>query len=157
MPWKLRPDEAFWIDPAFRGFAGYPTGERAKEANAPEEENEDTSQIEDYGPNDPTTAIIAVWDRMGFRYQRRVGLGDFISLKHAARLVGVDVATVFRWIKAKKMRSSRRRGYVVIRVRDLVSSAKQMGISLDDKMRGRLVVLKSGGIEEHLIRTRERG
>lgn len=124
MPWRRDYSEALWIDPNFQGLAGYP------------DEPNETSQAQGPPPDpepamtDVEEAVLIVRDRIGFQYERRVGLGDFISQRDAAKLLGLDVMTVTRWVKAKKLHSRRRKGFVVVRLRDVVAVAHKHEIPL---------------------------
>ncbi len=112
---------AFWIDPDFVGLSGWP------EKQEPEQQ-----------PRDPSEAIVVLRDRVGFEYQRVVGLDQFVSQREAAQLMGLPVMTINRWVHAKKLPSRKRRGFKIILLRDLLRLIKEQGRKLP--MRGMLTI-----------------
>jgi len=68
-----------------------------------------------------------VRDRIGFQYEREVGLDDLVSVREAAQLVGVPVMTLSRWIKRRSLRSRKRNGFSVLRLRDVLSVGRDQG------------------------------
>jgi hypothetical protein len=121
MPWRRDYSEALWIDPDYTGLAGFPG-----EAN----NTSPTQQQAERQMSDVREAVLVMRDRIGFQYERRVGLGDFVSQRDAAKLLSIDVMTVTRWVKAKKLPSRKRKGFVVVRLRDVVEVARKQEIPL---------------------------
>lgn len=79
----------------------------------------------------PRGVILAMRDRMGFRYERVVGLDDFISQSDAAELIGVPTMTVNRWITRQRLLKSRKKnGFSVVKVRDVLTVARERGLSV---------------------------
>ena len=145
MPWRTDYVKCFWLDPDWVGFSGYPDqGKPAAEAledAAPRHVKRSyLTHSAPIAPQRPiTAAVIAVRDRIGFRYEREVGLDDFVSVREAAQLLHLPLMTVNRWVKKKVLKSSRRRGFAVIRVRDVLRMAKERKRKL--KLGSRLVVI----------------
>lgn len=142
MPWRRDFAEAYWIDPDYKGLAGYP--------DDPGDQQRADQPLE--GPpkprlHDVQEAVLIMRDRIGFQYERRVGLGDLISQRDAAKLLGVDLMTVTRWVKRKKLPSRKRKGFKVLRVRDVVLAARKQGIGLP--LRFLLVVEDADHQERH--------
>lgn len=153
MPWRTDFVECFWLDPDWKGLAGYP-GQKTpkKEANKrPELEQPDAlAAIDAIEANAPThlnlhyltgqplsppqrlfrAAVISVRDRIGFRYEREVGLDDFVSVREAAQLLHLPVMTISRWLKKKEMKSTTRHGFTVIRLREVLRVARDRVIGL---------------------------
>jgi hypothetical protein len=94
---------------------------------------------------------VTAFDRIGFQYERRVGLADYVSQKQAARLLKRDLATVVRWTTTKRLRSRRLNGYVVIQVREISKASKRLGIRLDT--RGLLIERGADGDSREWIKT----
>jgi excisionase family DNA binding protein len=145
MPWRQDFVECFWLDPDWVGLSGYPNQEKsvgeALEDVAPRHVKRS------YFTHSPTTpperpiaaAVISVRDRIGFRYEREVGLDDLVSIREAAQLLNLPVMTVSRWVKKKVLKSSRRRGFAVLPVREVLRVAKERKRKL--KVGSRLVVI----------------
>ena len=137
--------EAFWIDPDYRGLAGWPNeaevqaGQNVKAAPASQR-------------HDPVEAVIAIRDRIGFAYERIVGLADYVSQREAAQLLGLPVMTITRWVHGKKIPRHMRNGYTVVRLRDVLRLARERDRSL--KMRSRLHVVDVDHTERTWIPTR---
>src|SRR2546427_1717081 len=75
--------------------------------------------------NRPIGAAVAlVRDRTGFRYERHVGLDDFVTVRDAAQLLGMPAMTVTRWIKKRRIRSRKQNGFSVIRLREVLRVAQ---------------------------------
>jgi hypothetical protein len=124
MPWRRDFAEACWIDPDYRGLSGYRPGSA---------EHGKVKSIADPAPpelKDVEQAVLIMRDRIGFQYERLVGLDDFVSQRDVAALLSVDVMTVTRWVKAKKLPSRKRKGFVVVRLRDVVAAARRQEIPL---------------------------
>ncbi len=68
--------------------------------------------------------MVVVRDRTGFRYERYVGLDDYVTARDAAQLLGVPAMTVTRWIKKRRIRSRKQNRSSVIRLRDVLRVAK---------------------------------
>lgn len=64
-------------------------------------------------------AVLVVRDRFGFRWERWIGLHDDVSQVEAARLLGIPLSRLNRWVRTKQLKSRMLRGYSVIRARDL--------------------------------------
>jgi hypothetical protein len=150
---------AYWIDG--RGLLhGYPSKERLPPV--PHKTGDPTSSDwkERLRPNDVAEVqdvhgwrarlegeqgarcIIGFRDRQGFRWEREVGLNDFVSQADAAQLLGVPLMRVNRWIRARELKSSKRQGYSVVRVKDLYRLALKLDLEVP---RGhRRVIVGSG-------------
>jgi excisionase family DNA binding protein len=115
--------EAYWIDPTYPDFT---------------KDRKLTKQSDT--PAAPEEAVFNIRDRIGFRYERRVGLGDFVSQREAARLLGVAVMTVYRWVRNKELRSEARNGYSVIKLRDLVRFATARELLNSNDFRTRMPI-----------------
>src|SRR2546421_9749650 len=131
MPWRKDFVASFWIERDWVGLSGYPD-ERARKAEAPA--NAAPRRVKrSYLPRSATppperpiaAAVIAVRDRIGFQYERQVGLDDFVSVREAAQLLDLPIMTVSRWVKGKVLKSSKRRGFAVIPVREVLRMAKE--------------------------------
>jgi hypothetical protein len=70
-------------------------------------------------------AVIVMRDRIGFKYERAIGLDDYVSQKEAAMLLQVPVMTVNRWIRSKTLKSKKKDGFSVLKLRDLLKVVKQ--------------------------------
>ncbi len=138
--------EAFWIDPDYQGLAGWPS-------DAQEQASENVGEAKAPPLHDPVEAVIAIRDRIGFRYERIVGLADYVSQREAAQVLGLPVMTITRWVRRKKLARRKRRGYTVVLLRDVLQLAKEHGRSL--KMRSRLHIREGDRTERTWIPTRE--
>ena len=138
--------EAFWIDPDYQGLAGRPS-------DAEEQARENVGEAKPPPLRDPVEVVIAIRDRIGFRYERIVGLADYVSQREAAQVLGLPVMTITRWVRRKKLPSRKRRGYTVVLLRDVLRLAKERGRSL--KMRSRLHIREMDRTERTWIPTRE--
>jgi excisionase family DNA binding protein len=69
-------------------------------------------------------AVIEMRDRIGFKYERAIGLDDYVSQREAADLLRVPVMTVNRWIRNGSLKSTSKNGYSVLKLRDLLRIAK---------------------------------
>jgi hypothetical protein len=143
---------AYWIAPG--GLHGYPSKERVPPALHKAGDKASPDWKERLGPNDVAEikdlgwksrlegsegarCVIGFRDRQGFRWEREVGLSDFVSQADAAQLLGVPLMRVNRWIRAKRLKSSKRRGYSVVRVKDLYRLAVELDLEVP---RGRRLV-----------------
>lgn len=159
MPWRDDFVGAFWVDPQF-GLRGDPDG-----PSSPDAPSDAAMRLADRVPAGgsvtteyvagwpqrasapaPKAAIIVMRDRIGFKYERVVGLDDFVSQREAAQLLGLPTMTVNRWVRARKLDSKKRNGYVVLRVRDVLAVGQETGCRL--RMGGKLVVIGSGGLDD---------
>jgi hypothetical protein len=114
MPWRPDFTEAFWIDPDYVGLAGYPV---TTEEPAP-------------APRPPSEAVLIMRDRIGFEYERRVNLGDFVSQRDAAKLLGLNLMTINRWVRSRKLVSRKQGGFAVVRLKDVLKVAQDEGRQL---------------------------
>lgn len=146
MPWRDDYVEAFWIDPEF-GLAGWPEDIPKK----PTVESALKTEHH-YMPQEPTEAVIVMRDRIGFRYERIVGLRDYLSQREAAKLLGVPVMRVNRWVKSKKLASRKRNGYSVVLLRDVLDIARAEGCEIRTK--GRLVLEDVDHTERQWVESR---
>jgi hypothetical protein len=76
--------------------------------------------------------ILAHRDRQGFRWEREIGLNDYVSQGDAANLLGVPIMRMNRWIRDKntKIKTRTRNGFKVIRVGDLYQFAIDMKLAV---------------------------
>src|SRR2546426_4207244 len=72
-------------------------------------------------------------------YEREVGLDDFVSVREAAQLLDLPIMTVGRWVKGKVLKGSKKRGFAVIPVREVLRMAKERKRKL--RLGSRLVVI----------------
>src|SRR5438309_10200161 len=110
--------EAFWIDPDYQGLAGWPR-------DAEEQARETVGEAKPPSLRDPAEVVIAVRDRIGFRYERIGSLADYVCQREAAQVLGLPVMSITRWVSRKKLRSSKRRGYTVVLVGDVRRLTKE--------------------------------
>ena len=75
-------------------------------------------------------ALLVVRDRFGFRWERWIGLHDDVSQVEAAKLVGVPLTRLNRWVRTKKLKSRTLQGYSVIRARDLYQLALDLKLEV---------------------------
>jgi excisionase family DNA binding protein len=151
MPWRTDFVESFWLDPDWKGFAGYPGRKPPEPPKPPEPAEPDQRAMIDAieahapthvnlnyltsGPPSPPqrlfrAAVISVRDRIGFRYERSIGLDDLVSVREAAHLLHLPVMTISRWVKKKEMKSAKHRGFTVIRLREVLRVARERDIGL---------------------------
>jgi excisionase family DNA binding protein len=150
MPWRDDFVKTFWLDPDWVGLAGYPGQDDESVSESPETRKRPTpNQIEKPYPTYRKkagtrerigAAIIVIRDRIGFEYEREVGLEDFVSVREAAQLLEVPVMTLTRWVKSKRIRSSKRKGFVVIRLSEVIRMAKER--NLNPKLGFRLTIIR---------------
>lgn len=74
--------------------------------------------------------VLVVRDRFGFRWERWIGLHDDVSQVEAAKLLGIPLTRLNRWVRTKKLKSRMLRGYSVIRARDLYQLALDMKLEV---------------------------
>ena len=144
MPW--RPDFviSYWKDPDWRPLSGYPP-------KTPETIDPDAlgpSHVEVHHrihtkagrPERPLGAAVTVLrDRAGFQYRRDVGLDDFVSVREAAQLLQLPAMTIHRWVKKRELKSSKRNGFTIIRLREVVRAAQERGRPL--KLGSQMVII----------------
>jgi excisionase family DNA binding protein len=149
MPWRNDFVQTFWLDPDWVGLSGYPDQEEEPEGQPVEHPgglvpNRVIRTYPTYRKTETErhigAAVIVIRDRIGFEYERQVGLNDFVSIREAAKLLELPVMTLTRWVKSKKLRSSKRSGFVVIRLREVLRIAKERRAKL--KLGFRLIVLE---------------
>jgi hypothetical protein len=75
----------------------------------------------------PKIACIVLRTRVGFRYERVVRMQDYVTQREAAKLLGLPVMTVFRWVDLKQLKSKTLNGYSVIRLHDVLAMSKRRG------------------------------
>lgn len=68
-------------------------------------------------------AVIEMRDRLGFRYERVVGLDEYVSQRDAAGILQVPVMTVNRWIRNRALKSRKKKRYSIVKLRDLLRLA----------------------------------
>jgi hypothetical protein len=78
----------------------------------------------------PKLVTLVMTDRLGFRYERVAGLNNYVSQREAALLLRLPVMTINRWVRAKTLRGTKRRGSSVVRLRDLLEVAIAKGHKL---------------------------
>lgn len=144
-----RPDsiEAFWLDPQ-GGFSGYPRASATREAQASPPKPTLRAALEDMAARgafaeSPAFAVVQVRDKLGFTFERVVGLDEYVSQREAASILDLPVMTINRAVRAKQLPSRTKKGYSVIVLRDVLKEAKRRGRRL--KMRGRLMVVGERG------------
>jgi len=175
MPWRDDFVEAGWLDPDF-GLAGYPS----QAGTAEPERQEDTEPKSTVPVNDddlipfdqvppdistlpdpkwpspwrePSTAVLVLRDRIGFRYERLVGLRDLVSQREAAQLLGIPKMTINRWVRRKRLPSERKHGHCVVRLHHVLRVAKDR--SLPIKMVGRFMGLSKDNIDQDWFKSDE--
>jgi len=148
MPW--RPDfiNSYWRDPDWVPLSGYPP--KASEPVNLDDlgpthvEWHDRIHTHDGHPLQPIgAAVVVVRDRTGFEYRRDVGLDDYVSVREAAQLLQLPAMTVHRWVKKRALRSSKRNGFTIIRLREVLRAAQERGRPL--KLGSQLVVIGGEG------------
>ena len=129
MPWRHDLVQCFWVDPDWGGFSGYP-GDKSPVRVEPAGPAHVRSRylMHTASPNETNrpigAAVAVVRDRTGFRYERHVGLDDFVTVRDAAQLLGMPAMTVTRWIKKRRIRSRKQNGFSVIRLREVLRVAQ---------------------------------
>ena len=125
MPWRADFTQSFWVDPNWVGFRGYPE-DHHNQGSIPVDEG--PAHVRSRYPTHTAAidvsrpigaAVIVVRDRTGFRYERQVGLDDFVTVRDAAQLLRLPVMTVTRWIKKGGIRSRKQNGFSIIRLREV--------------------------------------
>jgi excisionase family DNA binding protein len=123
MPRRDDSLEAYWLDPRLPAL-----GEQPSTAT-----REDTATM-------PNAAVLIISDKIGFHYERQVRLQDFVSEREAAKLLGVPVMTVHRWVKAGTLNGAKRRDYSVIRLADVLRIASERGLLDPERIRTKVPV-----------------
>jgi hypothetical protein len=146
VPWKRDARDAYFLDPR-PGLSGYP-GKPKKSPAKPRPEimplgllkGAEGEHLVSHGRVEqhltvwewpaasgfePTWAVVQMSDRTGARYQRVVGLRDYITQEQAAKLLRAPVMSVTRWVRAGELPSRKRGGFAVIRLGDLLAFAKE--------------------------------
>jgi excisionase family DNA binding protein len=117
---------AYWIDPLLPDLESkrkrHPRGKRINATTQPEE------------------AVFIIRDRIGFKYERKVGLTDFVSQREAAELLSLAVMTVNRWVRDGELPSHSRNGFSVIKFEDLVRFATKKDLLDPNNLRTRIRV-----------------
>jgi hypothetical protein len=117
---------AYWIDPLL------PDLESSRKRNSKRKRTNSTTQ--------PEEAVFIVRDRIGFKYERKVGLPDFVSQREAAELLRLAVMTVNRWVRDGDLPSQTRNGFSVIKLEDLVHFAGEKDLVDPKNVRTRMRV-----------------
>ena len=144
-----RPDsiEAFWLDP-HGGLSGYPRANATHETRASQPKPALRAVLEGMAARgafgqSPAFAVIQVRDKLGFAFERVVGLDEYVSQREAARILDLPVMTINRAVRSKQLPSRTKKGYSVILLRDVLKEAKRRGRRL--KIRGRLIIVGERG------------
>lgn len=75
--------------------------------------------------------MLAWRDRQGFRWERVIGLNDYVSQADAAQLLGVPLMRVNRWVQpGGPLKSKKRHGYSVIQVQDIYELALKLALEV---------------------------
>ena len=144
MPWRHDFVQCFWVDPDWGGFSGYPGDESPCEppSGRTGPAHVRTKYLTHSASPDETerpigAAVAVVRDRTGFRYDRHVGLDDFVTVRDAAQLLGIPAMTVTRWIKNRRIRSRKQNGFSVIRLREVlrVAQDRQRPVKLGSRVK----------------------
>ena len=144
MPWRHDFVQCFWVDPDWDGFSRYPEDETplrtAPEPAAPAHVRSSyvTHTASPAEARRPIGAAVTVLrDRTGFRYERHVGLDDFVTVREAAQLLRVPAMTVTRWIKKRRIRSGKKNGVSVIRLSEVlrVAQDRQRPVTLGSRLK----------------------
>jgi excisionase family DNA binding protein len=145
MPWRHDFVQCYWVDPDWAGFSGYPGHESQPKAFPPQPtgpSHVNSKHLTHSASLDSTdrpiaAAVIVVRDRIGFRYERRVGLDNLVTVRDAAQLLQLPVMTVTRWIKKGRIRSRKQNGFSVIRLREVlhVAQARRRPVRLGSQMK----------------------
>jgi excisionase family DNA binding protein len=78
------------------------------------------------GGNNPVRgAVMVKRDRVGFWYERAIGLDDDVTQAEAAKLLQIPVMTVYRWVRNRLLPSRKRNGISVVKLRDVLRIAKE--------------------------------
>jgi hypothetical protein len=151
MPRRSDSLDGYWISP-HPGLSGYPKkpGEQRPAASAlkslgerlaaritipaalqTEDIREETRRAQEL----PKVARLIFRDRLGFRYERIVGLLNLVSNHEAAYLLGVSLMSVSRWVRSGKLPSRKRKAkngkkYSVVKVADVWRLARELNLPL---------------------------
>jgi hypothetical protein len=143
MPYREEFLDAFWLPSQF-GFGGTASSDPAASERAPatlseifsDEERfsipltkirlEHTKWSDELNESNPVRgAVMVKRDRIGFRYERAVGLDDYVSQFEAAKLLQTPVITVNRWVRSGSLPSKKRNRFSVVKLRDVLEVAKR--------------------------------
>jgi excisionase family DNA binding protein len=87
---------------------------------------EHSTWIAEAGKDNPVRgAVMVKRDRTGFRYERAIGLDDYVSQAEAAKLLQIPVMTIYRWVRGRGLPSKKRNGISVIKLRDVLGIARE--------------------------------
>lgn len=120
MPRREDSLDAFWIDP------------RLPTSDSPSDSEEASAKMM------PCEAVLIIRDKIGFRYERRARLQDFVSEREAAKLLGLPVMTVHRWVKGGQLHGETKRDYSVIRLSEVLRVANERGLLDPERVRTRM-------------------
>jgi hypothetical protein len=120
MPYGEGYKEVFWRDTEFRGLSGY--GRAA-----------DTARKSSSKKAPLPTVILVTRDRIGFKYEREVGLNGYLSQNEAAKLLRLPVMSVNRWVRSGALKSKKRQGYSVVQLRHVLMLARSKGFKMDKR------------------------
>lgn len=142
MPYREEFLDAFWLPSQF-GFAGTEPPDSAELEKPPATLSEIFSDEERFSiplkkirlehakwsdelneRNPVRGAVMVKRDRIGFRYERAVGLDDYVSQFEASKLLQTPVITVNRWVRSGTLPSKKRNGFSVVKLRDVLEVAK---------------------------------
>ncbi len=144
MPWRHDFVQCFWVDPDWGGFSGYPEDLPSSRTppgptGPPHVRSKDVTHTATLDETERPigAAVVFVRDRTGFRYERQVGLDDFVTVRDAAQLLRVPVMTLTRWIKKRRIRSRKQNGFSVIRLREVlrVAQDRQRPVKLGSRVK----------------------
>lgn len=147
MPRRDDYHEAYWVFPVtLQGYPDATNPDYGKEPARPRGRPEPTSQVirkrtkgsrvrrvdvkhlvdraELIDPKlMPTTVVLVTRDRLGFKYERVVALEDYVSRENAAKLLGVPLMTIHRWVDNRTLPSRKRKGVPIVKIQDLLTLA----------------------------------
>ncbi len=144
-----RPDsiKAFWLDTHGR-LSGHPRAGATPEKGVSGAKPTLRAAVERMAARgvfreSPAFAVIEVRDKLGFRFERVVGLDEYVSQREAATILNLPVMTINRAVRSKQLPSRTKKGYSIILLRDVLKEAKRRGRRL--KIRGRLMIVGERG------------
>lgn len=163
MPRRADTHLAYWLD--MRGvLRGYPQKKRLKPRAVDAGDDEarllahsvlslEDATWQDRLDDECGGRVVLAWrDRHGFRWQRTVGLHDYVAQADAAQLLGVSLMRVNRWVrKGGLLKAKRKKGLSVVRVKELYELAIRMRLKVP---RGRPRGIIGGSEEENESRAR---
>ncbi len=86
--------------------------------------------------------VLVHRDRQGFRWEREIGLNDYVSQGDAANLLGVPIMKMNRWVRDKRIKTRKYNDFQVIRVGNLYQFAIDQQLAVP---RGRRSVMVAEG------------